>query len=60
MRARWNLWLLNKGEEPLLYFANLTDEDAHKYVVWCASKVMDGSDADAFIMTRHDKTPDNI
>lgn len=58
--ARWNLWLLNKGEQPLLYFQDLTDDECYIYLAQCASKVMDGSDADAFIMTRSDKTPDNI
>jgi hypothetical protein len=56
--ATWNVWLINKGEEPFLYADNLPNgEPAAMWCVVAARKVFDGSDADAFIMTRSDYYP---
>lgn len=57
MDARWTIYLLNKGEQPLCYFVNMTNSWALKRVVDAARKVLDGSDADAMIFVRSDKHP---
>lgn len=53
-RATWNFYLLRE-DELLLYLKNVHDNDRHKASMQCADKVSDGSDADAFIMTRSDQ-----
>lgn len=53
-QARYNVWLVKKGEQPLLYFGDLSEDQTQYYMVQALSKVFDGSDADGFIVTRSD------
>lgn len=52
--ARWNIYLVNRGEPPLLYFSSLNEYEALSRLAFVASKAFDGSDADGFIMMRSD------
>lgn len=52
--ARWNVFLINRGEEPMCYMANLTEDEAQYYMVRALSKAFDGSDADGFCVMRSD------
>lgn len=56
-QARWSIWLLNKGEEPLLYFKGMKEPWTERRLIDSARKVFDGSDADAMILVREDKHP---
>jgi hypothetical protein len=55
--ATWNIWLLNKGEQPACSMAGLNQTDALRWLKYGAEKVFDGSDADAVMMCRSDKHP---
>lgn len=50
----WNLWLIKRGERPVLYFAKLSEVEAMGYLAFSAAKAFDGSDADGFVLTRSD------
>jgi len=52
--ARWNVYLINRGEPPLLYFGDCTEDEAQYYMVQALSKAFDGSDADGFCVMRSD------
>lgn len=54
--AKWNVYLINRGERPLLYYSFLTDDDIvnDQYLENAADKALDGSDADGFLMLRSD------
>lgn len=57
MEARWSIWLLNEGEEPLQYFKAMKEPWTKRRLIDSALKVFDGSDADAMILVRADKHP---
>lgn len=54
MLATWNVWLINKGEPPLLYMPNLSEAEAVKWSRIACEKAFDGSDADGYILIRSD------
>jgi hypothetical protein len=56
----WNIWLLNKGRKPSLYFADMKKDECFLCLRLAARKVFDGSDADAFIMLRSDLKPEDV
>lgn len=60
MNAKWNIWLLNKGEKPLCWMADLYEKEAKLWCIRAADKVFDGSDADAFMLLRSDMHPDEV
>lgn len=49
-RVSYNIWLLNRDMEPLLYSSNLTEADANHWLSLSAAKVYDGSDADGVLL----------
>ena len=54
-KATWTVYLLNRHEEPSRYFAGLREgTELNNAVSFAVSKVLDGSDADAMLVTRTD------
>ena len=58
--AKWNVWLLNDGQPPLLYMGSLTEAEAQEWATHAIDKVFDGSDADAVVICRNDRMPSNV
>lgn len=56
----WSIWLLNKGEEPVCWVTQLSEKEAKDWCSHAAEKVLDGSDADAFMLLRADYHPDEV
>ena len=51
---RWNVYLLNRGEVPLLYFESCSINWVKKRAQEALEKALDGSDADGFLVMRDD------
>lgn len=54
MQPRWNIYLVNRGEPPLLYFERSTAAELDRDVTCSLGKMLDGSDADGVLVTRSD------
>lgn len=52
--ATWNVYLINRGEPPLLYYKNVRDVEVMKGAIHALDKALDGSDADGFVVMRSD------